>query len=66
MRNIVVLASAAALFAIPHVASAQEGTAAGMATGAVTGASRHKRATAGTFPFCGFRLTRRALDLEPT
>ena len=38
MRNIVVLASAAALFAIPHVASAQEGTAAGMATGAVTGA----------------------------
>jgi hypothetical protein len=38
MRNIVVIASAAALFAIPYMASAQEGTAAGLATGAVAGA----------------------------
>ena len=38
MRKFVVLASAAAFFAIPHVASAQEGAAAGAATGAVTGA----------------------------
>src|SRR5215212_7593480 len=38
MRKIIVLASAAAFFAIPHIASAQEGTVAGVATGAVTGA----------------------------
>ncbi len=38
MRKIVVLASAAAFFAIPQLASAQEGTAAGAATAAVVGA----------------------------
>lgn len=38
MRRILLVASAAALFALPSVASAQEGTAAGVATGAVTGA----------------------------
>ena len=35
MRKIVVFASAAAFFAFPQMASAQEGTAAGLATGAV-------------------------------
>lgn len=38
MRKTIIAASVAALFAIPHLASAQEGTAAGAATGAVTGA----------------------------
>lgn len=38
MRKLILAASTAALFALPHVASAQEGTVAGMATGAVTGA----------------------------
>lgn len=38
MRKLVMTISAVALFAVPHLAAAQEGTAAGMATGAVTGA----------------------------
>ena len=38
MRKLSIAVSAAALFIMPHLASAQEGAAAGVATGAVTGA----------------------------